>query len=69
VKDYTEVSISKDNKKKIQTLAACQKTSDDKAFEQVIRYGLEAYFAEQAARADTAIVQWSLASSDNENGI
>jgi hypothetical protein len=67
VKDYTEVRIPGDVKKKIQILAACQKTSEDTAFEQVIRYGLEAYLAEQSAGADTTISPLPAPSPGNKN--
>jgi hypothetical protein len=64
VKDYTEVSVPREVKKKIQILAACQKKSEDKAFEQLIRYGLEAYLAEQTALAVSATVSARLSATD-----
>jgi hypothetical protein len=69
VKSYTEICIEKGTRKKIQTLASCQKASEDKTFEQVIRCGLEAYLVEQAAKADTAVVPSSVPLSGNANGI
>jgi predicted transcriptional regulator len=69
VKDYTEVSVPREVKKKIQILAACQKTSEDKAFEQIIRHGLEAYLAEQTARTDAAINPLPVPSLANKSGI
>jgi hypothetical protein len=55
VKDYTEVSVTREARKRVQILAARQKTSEDTAFEQLIRHGLEAYLAGQASGADTAM--------------
>jgi hypothetical protein len=54
VKGYTEVSIPGEVRKRVQILAACQKTSEDRTFEQLIRHGLEAYLADQSAGADAA---------------
>jgi hypothetical protein len=55
VKNYMEISIPRELREKVQILAASQNTSEDTAFEQIIRHGLEAYLAEHAAGADAAI--------------
>jgi hypothetical protein len=66
VKGYTEVNIPREVRKRVQILAACQKTSEDRAFEQLIRRGLEAYLAEQSAGAD-AVMGPPAFPQDNEN--
>jgi predicted transcriptional regulator len=68
VKDYTEVSVPREVKKRVQILAARQRTSEDTAFEQLIRHGLEAYLAEQGAGADAAIGSLPAPPPDNKSG-
>jgi hypothetical protein len=70
VKDYTKVKVLKKVKKKIQILAACQKTSEERVFEQLIRCGLEVYLAEQTNKADTAVAPSSVPSlARNKNSV
>jgi predicted transcriptional regulator len=67
VKDYTEVNVPREVKKRVQILAARQKTSEDAAFEQLIRQGLEAYLTGQASGADAAIGPSSALSPDTKS--
>jgi hypothetical protein len=54
VKGYTELKVPGELRERVQILAARQKTSLDRAFEELIRYGLEVYLAEQTAGMEAA---------------
>jgi hypothetical protein len=69
MKNYTEVNIPRGVRRKVQLLAACQKTSEDRALEELIRHGLETYLAEQAARAGAAVSPLPAPLPDNESGV